>query len=78
MSTSSGALTVPGRGHLAIRAFVGVLLVLVLAIGAVTVLANIGDEPNTGGSITRISSVDLTFAEKVAAMDDVHARRRAP
>jgi hypothetical protein len=60
------------------RTFLGVLLVLVLAIGAVAVLANIGDEPSTGGSTTRMAPIDLTFAEKIAAMEDIQARRRAP
>jgi len=78
MSTSGGALTVPGRGHPAMRAFVGVLLVLVLAIGAIAILASIGDEPTKGGSTTGVTVAELTFAERIAAMEDVQARRRAP
>jgi len=50
----------------------------VLAIGAIAILASIGDEPTKGGSTTGVTVAELTFAERIAAMEDVQARRRAP
>ena len=80
MSTSGGVMRLPRRRQPMRWTIVEVVLVLLLAVGAIVVFANLGDEPTTaaGGRGDEVVTTQLSWAERIAAMEDITPRRRAP
>ena len=80
MSASGGVMRLPRRRQPMRWTIVEVVLVLLLAVGGVVVLANLGDQPTTvgGGSDDEVVTTHLGWAERVAAMEDITPRRRSP
>ena len=80
MSASGGVMRLPRRRQPMAWTIAEIVLVLLLAVGAGIVLANVGEEPSpaSGGSNEEIVTRPLTWAERVAAMEDIAPRRRAP
>ena len=80
MSASGGVMRLPRRRQPMAWTVVEVVVVLLLAVGAVVVLANLSDElsPAAGGGDEEVITTHLTWAERVAAMEDIVPRRRSP
>ena len=80
MSASGGVLQLPRRRQPARWRIAEVVLVLLLAVVGIVVLANLGDEPSpaASGSDEEVVSTSLSWAERIAAMEDIVPRRRSP
>lgn len=80
MSTSGGVMRLPRRGQPVLWTIVEIVLVLTLAAATVVALANLGDESAQAPprSDTGVVLTLPTWQERVAAMDEIMPRRRAP
>ena len=80
MSASGGVMRLPRRRQPMAWTIAEVVLVLLLAIGGIVVLASMGDEPApaAGRSDEEVVSIQPTWAERIAAMDEIVPRRRSP
>ena len=77
---SGGVMRLPRRRQPMAWTIAEVVLVLLLALGAGVLLANLGEEvsPAAGGGDEEVITTPLTWAERVAAMEEIVPRRRAP
>ena len=80
MGASGGVMRLPRRGQPALWTILEIVLVLLLAAAAVVVLVNVGSESAETGqrSDEVVVSAPLTRADRIAAMQDIAPRRRAP
>ena len=80
MSASGGVMRLPRRGQPALWTILEIVLVLLLAVAAVVVLANLGGESaeTQRGSDEGIVITQPTWEDRIAAMEEIAPRRRAP